>query len=199
MMSTTNFRQISKTESVILVQQAFQRRFGIATPSTKKRSSLVQTIRRKVCWCKRKSSERPRTSEEAALKVQDIFRKAHELGIPQPTVWRVLRRHLTIQPYKLHMMQAHRAGDSAKLVGFSSTIARDMEDDNFLTRLIFSDQATYLISGKGKRLNVRIWGLKNPQEILQHQRDSPKVNVLCTVSLRKVYEPFFFEENAISG
>ena len=35
------------------------------------------------------------------------------------------------------MVQALRAGDKAKHVKFSNAILRDMEDDNFLARLIF--------------------------------------------------------------
>jgi hypothetical protein len=37
------------------------------------------------------------------------------------------------------------------------------------------------------RHSVRIWGT-------EHQRDSPKVNVLCAASHEKVHSPFFFTE-----
>ena len=52
----------------------------------------------------------------------------------QPTVWRVLRRRLVIQPYKLHTVQALRADDRTKRVEFSDVILRDVEDDNFSPR-----------------------------------------------------------------
>jgi hypothetical protein len=70
-----------------------------------------------------------------------------------------------------------------------------MEDGTFLPRLIFSDEATFNLSGKVNRHNVRIWGLQNPQEALEHERDSPKVNVFCALQQTKVYGPFFFAEN----
>ena len=35
--------------------------------------------------------------------------------------------------------------------------------------------------------------------VVKHQRDSPKVNVFCAVSPKKVYGPYFFEENTITG
>ena len=95
------------------------------------------------------------------------------------------------------MVQALRAGDRAKRMEFCKAILRDMEDGNFSPRLIFSNEATFYISGKVNCHIVRISGLKNPQEILEHHHDSPKLNVFCAVSLRKVYEPFFFEENTI--
>ena len=103
-----------------------------------------------------------------------------------------------MRSYKLHMVQALRAGDRAKRVEFSSAILRDMEDDNFLPRLIFSDKTTFHISSKVNCHNIRIWGLENPLEILEHCCDSPKVSVFCAVFLRVVYELFFLEENTIS-
>jgi len=66
---------------------------------------------------------------------------------------------------------------------------QNMEDDTFLPRLIFSDEATFHLSGK---LNRHKGGLQNLQEALEHVRDSPKVNVFCALSQTKVYGPFFF-------
>ena len=65
-----------------------------------------------------------------------------------------------MQPCKLHMMQAFRAGGKAKGVEFSNAILRDMKDDNFLSRLIFSDEATFYISSKANGHFVRIWDSK---------------------------------------
>ena len=61
-----------------------------------------------------------------------------------------------MQPYKMHMGQALHAGDKAKRVEFSNAILRDMEDDNFLPRLIFKDETIFHISDKFMRHNVRI-------------------------------------------
>ncbi|PNF20691.1 hypothetical protein B7P43_G00324, partial [Cryptotermes secundus] len=66
-------------------------------------------------------------------------------------------------------------------------------------RVIFSDEATFHLSGKINRHNVRIWGLQNPCVTLEHVWDSPKVNVFSAISLTKVYGPFFFDENTVTG
>jgi hypothetical protein len=66
-----------------------------------------------------------------------------------------------------------------------------MEDDKFLPRVIFSDEATFRLRGKVSRHDVRIWGLKNPHTTLEHGRESPKVNVFCAILQTKVYGPFF--------
>ena len=59
-----------------------------------------------------------------------------------------------MQPYKLHMVQALRASDRVKRVEFNNAILQDMENDNFLPRLIFSDKARFHISGKVNCHNV---------------------------------------------
>jgi hypothetical protein len=76
---------------------------------------------------------------------------------------------------------------------------QNVEDDKFLPRVIFSDEATFHLSGKVNRHNVRIWGLQNPHTTLEHERDSPKDNVFCAISQTKVYGPFFFDENTVTG
>ena len=60
-------------------------------------------------------------------------------------------------------------------------------DDGLLAKIIFSDEATFHLSGKVNGYNVRIWGSENPQATLEVERDSPKLNVfvpyqnrLCT-------------------
>ena len=57
-----------------------------------------------------------------------------------------------------------------------------MEDDTFLSHLIFSDEATFHLSGKVNRHNVRIWGLQNPQEAMEH--GTPR-KLMCFVLYRK--------------
>jgi len=52
-------------------------------------------------------------------------------------------------------------------------------DDDLLTKIIFSDEATFHLSGKVNRYNVRIWGSENPHASLEVERDSP--NSMCFV------------------
>jgi len=76
---------------------------------------------------------------------------------------------------------------------------QNTEDETFLQRLIFSDEATFHLSGKVNGYNVHIWGLQNPQEALEHERDSPKVNAFCAFSQTKVHGLFFFAENTVNA
>jgi hypothetical protein len=75
---------------------------------------------------------------------------------------------------------------------------QNMEDDSFLPCLIFSDEATFHLRGKVNRHNVCIWGTQNPRETVEHERDSPKLNVFCAISQTKVYGPYFFERETVT-
>ncbi|GFW94435.1 uncharacterized protein TNCV_2701561 [Trichonephila clavipes] len=44
-----------------------------------------------------------------------------------------------------------------------------------------------------------MWSLENPHEVLESQRDSPKLNVFCAVSRWQVYGPFVFRERTVTG
>jgi hypothetical protein len=72
-------------------------------------------------------------------------------------------------------------------------------DDNLLSKIIFSDEATFHLSGKVNRHNVRIWESENPHVTLEVERDSAKINVFFAVSERTVYGPFIFEGQTVSG
>ncbi|MEL7309801.1 MAG: transposase, partial [Pseudomonadota bacterium] len=99
----------------------------------------------------------------------------------------------------MQLLQALHTGDHQKRFDFCSAMLEDMEDDNFSQRLVFSDESTFHLSGKVNRHNVRIWGSENPCVVVQHERDSPKLNVFCAMSVNKVYGPFFFAEKTVTG
>ena len=72
-------------------------------------------------------------------------------------------------------------------------------DDHFLEKVQFSDESTFHVSGAVNRRSVRIWGSENPHAYVEHQCDSPKVNVFCAISSQKAYGPFFFAEETVTG
>jgi hypothetical protein len=105
-----------------------------------------------------------------------VRRASRELAMPQMTVWKVLRKRLQMRPYRLQLLQALRHADHAVRAHFCIDMLQAMTDEDFLSRLIFSDESSFHLSGKVNRHNVRIWGSENPHETLKHERDSPKVN-----------------------
>jgi hypothetical protein len=51
------------------------------------------------------------------------------------------------------------------------------KDAQFSHRVMFSDEATFRVSGHVHRHNVRIRANERPQDSVEHERDSPKTNV----------------------
>ena len=62
---------------------------------------------------------------------------------------------------------------------------------DFLRRSIFS------VSGKVNRHNIRIWGSQNPYEVLEKERDNPKLNVWCGLMHNQIIGLFIFDESTI--
>jgi hypothetical protein len=49
------------------------------------------------------------------------------------------------------------------------------------------------------RHNVPTWGAEQPHAQIEHQRDSPKVNIFCAVSREELHNIFFFAEATVTG
>jgi hypothetical protein len=64
---------------------------------------------------------------------------------------------------------------------------------------MFSDQVTFHVSDAVNRHNVQIWGTQQPHSIMEHVRDSPKVNVWHGVMYNMIIGPFFFAEKTVTG
>ncbi|GBO04373.1 hypothetical protein AVEN_165846-1 [Araneus ventricosus] len=82
---------------------------------------------------------------------------------------------------------------------YAAFMQESMEDETMADRLIFSDESTFHISGKVDRYNSRIWGTEKPSTVIEHERDSAKINVFCVISSRKSYVPFFFSERSVTS
>ena len=70
------------------------------------------------------------------------------------------------------------------------------EDETFLRRISFSDEATFCVNGCVNRHSCHIWGTKQPNEFHGYVRGSPKVNVWCGLLYNRVIGPFFSESTS---
>ena len=155
------------------MRRAFRLRFNIQPPTRKSICCWIHQFEQIGCLCKGKSSGRTRVSEENVRRIQESFersprkstrRASRELVILQPTVWRVLRRHLLFKPYRQQLVQALHPNDKRKCVEFFDRMLQNMEDDTFLPLLIFSDEATFHIIGKVNPTQCRHMGItKSPR------------------------------------
>jgi hypothetical protein len=72
-------------------------------------------------------------------------------------------------------------------------------DDHFLEKVQFGAEATFHVSRAVNGRIVRICGSENPHVHVEHHRDSPKFSVFCANSSQKVYGPFLFAEETVTG
>ena len=68
-----------------------------------------------------------------------------------------------------------------------------------MTRFVFSDEATFHLTGKVNKHNARICGTEHPHLTREYVRYSPKMNVFCAISKKHVYGPFFFEGTTVNS
>ncbi|KAJ4433709.1 hypothetical protein ANN_16020 [Periplaneta americana] len=119
---------------------------------------------------------------------------------PRSTVHRVLRKRLSLYPYRLQLIQALQPNDRPLRMQFAVDILSRIDDDNnFLNKVAFSDESTFHVCGKVNTHNVRIWGSTNPHMVREVIRDSPKVNVWCCVMVDRIIGPFFFAEQTVNA
>ena len=71
------------------------------------------------------------------------------------------------------------------------------DDNDYLKCVVFSDEASFHISGKINKHNVRIWGSQNPYEVVEKKRDSPKPNVWSSLMHNQIICPFIFAASII--
>ncbi|GBM99137.1 hypothetical protein AVEN_172401-1 [Araneus ventricosus] len=101
----------------------------------------------------------------------------------QPSIYKyrvqlhdVVHNQLRLYGYKLQLLHELKPDDKPRRRTFSGEMLQEMEEDkNFLQRVMFSDEATFHVSGIVNRHNTRIWGVQNPHTVLEQARDSPKV------------------------
>ena len=118
--------------------------------------SLHNVKRQGVCG-KRKSTGRPSVTEQQVEKVRQAFvrsprkstaRGSRELGIPQPTVWRILRKRLKLKPYRLTLLQKLQPNDHHRRTTFCTELQALMEEDGFFERLILVMNVHCICVGK---------------------------------------------------
>jgi hypothetical protein len=109
-----------------------------------------------------------------------------------------VRKSLLIRPYKLQLLHALTLADREKRFQFCCDFQQKIEEDEgVLSKSLFSGEATFHVHGKVNRRNVHVWGTEQPRRVVEHERNSLKVNVFCAMSKAKIYGPFFLAEKTI--
>uniref|UniRef100_A0A1B6HYH3 DUF4817 domain-containing protein n=1 Tax=Homalodisca liturata TaxID=320908 RepID=A0A1B6HYH3_9HEMI len=145
------------------------------------------------------------TDEEHALDVLQTFiedphtslRKAAQQHDMHPmSVSKILKIN-KYKPFKVHLVQQLSEDDYDRRVEFCELVMRKCDDNrDFLTNILFSDEATFFLNGNVNRHNCRYWASENPHWITEsHSQQPQKLNVWCGILGNKIVGPFFINGN----
>src|SRR5215469_2188886 len=200
---------VHETGSIITAQRRYRREFKKSPPHRNLIRKWVKQFSEVGDVKKRKSPGRPKVSNQRVDDVRaamllsphtSVRKLSLQLQIPLSTVHGILHKRLKFRSYKIQVVQHLQAKDyTARVDGCNVLIENIERDDHFLSNLIFSDEATFHISGRVNRHNCRIWGEENPHELYEHERDSPKVTVWCALANNRIYGPYFFDEKTVNS
>ena len=143
--------EFDKNNSWTCVQRKFRTEFSKQPPDRRTIQKWHAKFKKKGCLCFRKGIA-PSPSAETIERVRNIFlrspkesiRKAsRKLQMASTTVWRVVRKHLHIISYKLHLLQHLKDTDKPAREDFGTQMQAMLEEDGFDDRLVFSKEATF--------------------------------------------------------
>ena len=124
---------------------------------------------------------------------QSITRRSQELEISRTSLWRILRKDLSLYPYKIQLTQELKPQDHARRRTFADWVLERQEiDPNFCDKVIFSDEAHFLLSGSVNKQNCRIWGDSNPEQYHELPLHPEKLTVWSGFHSGGIIGPYIF-------
>lgn len=154
---------------------------------------------------KRRVVNRSATNEEKEMEillhVQDNPKVssrelANTCDTSQSTVNRITRKY-KYHPYHMELHQELRDHDFEQRVNFCNTINVAIEaDPNFLSKIMFSDEATFRSNGAVNRHNMHYYSTANPLWVREVQNQNHwSLNVWCGIKNLRIIGPHFFRES----
>lgn len=150
---------------------------------------------------------RPRRTLSTETRVLEAFRQnpekslrqgANELGLSSTTIFRILHEK-KMKPYKIQILQALNEEDVDRRLEFAEhMLARMAEDETYLDRIIFSDEAIFKLHGGVNKQNIRYWDDTNPRFFTEEPLHAPQVVVWCGLWSGGIIGPFFFDSTVNS-
>ena len=124
---------------------------------------------------------------------QSISRRSQELGIAQTTLWRIIRKDLSLDAFKIKLTPELKPLDHFKRRNFSNwALAKLEENEEFHRKIIFSDEAHFWLNGFVNKQNMRYCSATNLKVLLETPLHPQKVTVWCGFHAGGVIGPYFF-------
>lgn len=155
----------------------------------------------------RPKTGRPKTAtnDEKSLDVMQSFvenpftsirKTALEHDVSVGSVCNIIKKY-NFHPYKVSLLQELSEDDYDRRIEFCETIMQKVDAvPDFTSKIVFSDEATFMLNGTVNRHNCRYWSDTNPRWMREHRTQRPlKVNVWAGIIGTTVIGPFFIDGN----
>ncbi|EZA51525.1 hypothetical protein X777_09814 [Ooceraea biroi] len=111
-----------------------------------------------------------------------VRRAAQAHDITPRSVYRILRKN-KLHPYKLQYVQELQDGDNELRLRFCTRMMELIDaSPNFLYQIVFTDEASFTLTGEVNNQNFRLWSDENPNWMREtHTQYPQKVNVWCGI------------------
>jgi hypothetical protein len=109
-------------------------------------------------------------------------RIATRLQVSQNFVWRTLHREV-LYPYHYQRVHHLQPGDEVQRLAFSRWLLEQHEQDpNFISYILWSDEATFTRDGINNCHNEHVWSLQNPHAFKRHRfQNRFSINTWCGI------------------
>ena len=105
-----------------------------------------------------------------------------------------------LKPYRPQLTHGLLEDDPDRRLQFSELMLNKIEEDSgILDKTIWSEEASFKLSGHVNRHNCVYWYTDNMHLTLEKHLNQPGINVWGGMSSSSVYGPFFFLEGTMTG
>lgn len=196
-------------ENAIIASREYAARY----PGRMRRSkhvfiSLARRLRHNGCGQRipaARRRRRPARNEDNVINVLAIVEADPHISIRQISrdldvsywcIQKILSEH-KLHPYHIQLHQALTNEDfNRRMIFCQRIIVKFQEDQNFLSKVLWTDEATFSNIGKVNRHNMHYWSRNNPHwmEQIDHQHRW-SVNVWCGIIDGQIIGPFVFNDH----
>ena len=181
-----------ETKSLVQTQTEYRKHFGVKqAPSPAAIKKIVQEFEvHGTCHNRNKGNSGRRVSARTEVKVETVRqstvrsprkslrRRSSEVGLAKSTVQGIMKQDLNLYPYKLEIKQTLTDKDKEKRFQMSTWFNEMMEnDEHWVGKIWFSDEAYFHLDGSVNRQNCRIWGTGPPNFVTTKSLHSRKLGV----------------------
>lgn len=132
-------------------------------------------------------TEDPHSSVRRAAQVHEISKSS---------IHNILKRE-KFHPFKVTLIHKLNEDDFDRRVEFcDDMMARIVQNPNFPSNIVFSDEATFQLDSSVNRQNCRYWAVENPHWAREAKSQYPqKLNVWAGILNNRIIGPFFIDGN----